>query len=331
MIELSNDVETSNPIYTHQRKIARHVARIELLEDAFERLYSDKPIILPTGSAITKVNVALEAGLPKTAVCDRQKYQQKLISKINFVQAIHVMNEESKGVVEKVRVRNPRQQETLRNLYHALNRLIDDEPLNVPKGSIINQSNVAIEAGYKATKISTRNPLFTEICADIRKAKQEKELHTKGIKAASHVITLSECTTLLRQALGRVESNTTRLLKPNSPITMQNVSIEAGLDKDFLKNHQKAFKSFILKIEDKEIKRQAAEFQDALDRLLLNEPKRLERKGLKISIYSVALEAGYPKNYLKCYKALFANVVNAINEAAEESNNTKIMGIILPI
>lgn len=316
MIELSMNTKQSIRLkYTGKVRASRNTAKMEMLNSAFERLLTNNPIVLPRGSAITKSNVAIEAGLPRSAVNEKQKYQEKLISKINFVRAIDEIREfktESNHPILKPKAKNLKQQDTLKKLYLALNRIIDNKPINIPKDSPITQGNVSLEAGYGASHLTTRNPLFTEICVDIRKAKIEQDFQNNKVKTLANMKTLGGIAAALREALGRLERNTPQIIRKGLPINIQNVSIEAGLDKDFLKTNQVEFKSLISNIEDMEIKRQSEEFIQAIERLNEGEPKRIDYRNIKLDIHVVAVEAGYPKNYLECYKTLFSDVIKLI-------------------
>lgn len=316
MIELCiNPQPTIKLKYMGEVRAAKNAAKLDALNKAFERLFNNNPIVLPRGSAITKANVAIEAGFPRTAVNERQIYQAKLISKINLVREIEEMQgvaPESNGVL-KPKAKTLRQKEILRSLYLALNRIIDNETINIPKGSTISQCNVALEAGFGASHLTTRNPMYAEICADIRKAKVEQEFQKKKDSSVANIHTLSGTTAALRHALGRLETNTPQVIRKGSAINMHNVCIEAGLHKDFLKTNHVNFKSLIQQIEEKEITRQSQDFIQAIERLKEGEPKRLNCRGKKLDIHTVAIEAGYPRNYLECYKSLFSDVISKIS------------------
>lgn len=66
--------------------------------------------------------------------------------------------------------------------YEALNRLIQNRPINVPKGSKINNDTVALEAGRKRGSIKKSRPMFLELIESIKEASEEKSFPERKYK-----------------------------------------------------------------------------------------------------------------------------------------------------
>lgn len=56
--------------------------------------------------------------------------------------------------------------------FEALQRLIDNKPINVPKGSKINNDTVALEAGRKRGSIKKGREMFAELIEAINSANE---------------------------------------------------------------------------------------------------------------------------------------------------------------
>jgi ribulose kinase len=67
---------------------------------------------------------------------------------------------------------------TLEEYYEALNRLIDNNPINVPKNSKINKDTVALEAGRKRGSIKKSREVFLDLIEAIEKASEDKSKST---------------------------------------------------------------------------------------------------------------------------------------------------------
>jgi hypothetical protein len=67
---------------------------------------------------------------------------------------------------------------TLEEYYEALNRLINNNPVNVPKDTKINKDTVALEAGRKRGSIKKSREVFLELIEAIEKASEEKSKST---------------------------------------------------------------------------------------------------------------------------------------------------------
>jgi hypothetical protein len=63
--------------------------------------------------------------------------------------------------------------DTLQEYFNALDRLKTNNPINVPKGSKINNDSVALEAGRKRGSIKKSREIFTELIVAINNASQE--------------------------------------------------------------------------------------------------------------------------------------------------------------
>lgn len=63
----------------------------------------------------------------------------------------------------------------LNDYFEALQRLIDNKPVNVPKGSKINNDTVALEAGRKRGSIKRGRELFSELIEAIDKVNKTKD------------------------------------------------------------------------------------------------------------------------------------------------------------
>jgi hypothetical protein len=67
---------------------------------------------------------------------------------------------------------------TLEEYYEALHRLINNNPVNVPKDTKINKDTVALEAGRKRGSIKKSREVFLELIEAIKKASEEKSKNT---------------------------------------------------------------------------------------------------------------------------------------------------------
>ena len=63
--------------------------------------------------------------------------------------------------------------DTLQEYFEALERLKSNNPINVPKGSKINNDSVALEAGRKRGSIKKSREIFVELIEAINNASQE--------------------------------------------------------------------------------------------------------------------------------------------------------------
>lgn len=63
---------------------------------------------------------------------------------------------------------------TLEDYYEALQRLINNNPINVPKNSKINKDTVALEAGRKRGSIKKSREVFLELIEAIEKTSNDK-------------------------------------------------------------------------------------------------------------------------------------------------------------
>ena len=67
---------------------------------------------------------------------------------------------------------------TLEEYYEAVNRLINNNPVNVPKDTKINKDTVALEAGRKRGSIKKSREVFSELIEAIEKASEDKSKNT---------------------------------------------------------------------------------------------------------------------------------------------------------
>lgn len=70
----------------------------------------------------------------------------------------------------------------LNDYYHALDRLIENNPINVPKNSKINNDTVALEAGRKRGSIKKSRKMFLDLIEKIKNASHNdrtKEIELK--------------------------------------------------------------------------------------------------------------------------------------------------------
>jgi len=67
---------------------------------------------------------------------------------------------------------------TLEEYYDALQRLIENNPVNIPKNSKINKDTVALEAGRKRGSIKKSREVFLELIEAIKKASDDKNKST---------------------------------------------------------------------------------------------------------------------------------------------------------
>lgn len=62
----------------------------------------------------------------------------------------------------------------LKDYFDALERLLDGNPANVPKGSPLTQDSVSLEAGRKKGSIKKSRPIFRELIEAIDRAAQSQ-------------------------------------------------------------------------------------------------------------------------------------------------------------
>lgn len=84
------------------------------------------------------------------------------------------------------------------NLNEALNRLITNTPLRVPKGSKINNDTVALEAGLKRGAVKRSRPELAELLDNIREA-EAKRLGKEYSKKNSKIVMQNEALKLKQQ------------------------------------------------------------------------------------------------------------------------------------
>jgi len=63
--------------------------------------------------------------------------------------------------------------ETIDEYFDALERLKNNTPVQIPKGSKINNDNVSLEAGRKKGTIKKSRPVFGELIEEIKKANEK--------------------------------------------------------------------------------------------------------------------------------------------------------------
>ena len=84
------------------------------------------------------------------------------------------------------------------NLNEALNRLISNTPIRVPKGSKINNDTVALEAGLKRGAVKRSRPELAELLDDIKEA-EAKRLGKEYSKQNSKIVMQNEALKLKQQ------------------------------------------------------------------------------------------------------------------------------------
>ena len=71
---------------------------------------------------------------------------------------------------------------TLEEYFEALNRLINNKPINVPMNSKINKDIVALEAGRKRGSIKKSREVFAELIESIENASKNKNAPQREIE-----------------------------------------------------------------------------------------------------------------------------------------------------
>lgn len=84
------------------------------------------------------------------------------------------------------------------NLNEALNRLITNTSIRVPKGSKINNDTVALEAGLKRGAVKRSRPELAELLDNIREA-EAKRLGKEYSKKNSKIVMQNEALKLKQQ------------------------------------------------------------------------------------------------------------------------------------
>ena len=70
----------------------------------------------------------------------------------------------------------------IEDYYKALDRLISNKPINVEKGTKINNDTVALEAGRKRGTIKKSRPAFDSLIKAIEQAQSEQNLPMEKLK-----------------------------------------------------------------------------------------------------------------------------------------------------
>jgi hypothetical protein len=105
----------------------------------------------------------------------------------------------------------------LLNLNEALNRLVSNTPIRVPKGSKINNDTVALEAGLKRGAVKRSRPELAEFLDNIKEA-EARRLGKEYSKKNSKIVMQHE-TLKLKQLLKQLqEKYDTQLSQINSLI-----------------------------------------------------------------------------------------------------------------
>jgi len=103
------------------------------------------------------------------------------------------------------------------NLNEALNRLIINTPIRVPKGSKINNDTVALEAGLKRGAVKRSRPELAELLDNIKEA-EAKRLGKEYSKKSSKIVMQNETLKLKQQLKQLQEKYDAQLSQINSLI-----------------------------------------------------------------------------------------------------------------
>ncbi|WP_066152488.1 hypothetical protein [Aliarcobacter cryaerophilus] len=71
---------------------------------------------------------------------------------------------------------------TLDDYYKALERLINNKPINVPKNTKINNDTVALEAGRKRGSIKKSREIFSDLLTKINEYSKNNNIEYKELK-----------------------------------------------------------------------------------------------------------------------------------------------------
>ncbi|APW65278.1 hypothetical protein LPB137_05160 [Poseidonibacter parvus] len=119
--------------------------------------------------------------------------------------------------------------ETIDDYFEALERLKNNVPIRIPKGSKINNDNVSLEAGRKKGTIKKSRPVFDELIEEIKKANEKDikpilEAQDKADKYKEKFIHYKklheECLNRELMYLERIDK-LEQLLKTNRPINSE--------------------------------------------------------------------------------------------------------------
>ncbi len=105
----------------------------------------------------------------------------------------------------------------LLNLNEALNRLVSNTPIRVPKDSKINNDTVALEAGLKRGAVKRSRPELAELLDDIKEA-EAKRLGKEYSKKNSKIVMQKETLKLKQQLKELQDKYDTQLSQINSLI-----------------------------------------------------------------------------------------------------------------
>ena len=105
----------------------------------------------------------------------------------------------------------------LLNLNEALNRLVSNTPIRVPKDSKINKDTVALEAGLKRGAVKRSRPELAELLDNIKEA-EAKRLGKEYSKKNSKIVMQHETLKLKQQFKELQEKYDVQLSQINSLI-----------------------------------------------------------------------------------------------------------------
>lgn len=197
-----------------------------LYKDAIQRILNDQPLRIPIGSRITQKSVTREIGFSEGVTSTLRRNYPEIIEMIDQAQE------------QQLKTDNAYTRKTLAPFYHALDRLIRNEPILLPVNSKINIKNVALEAGKAEGAIRQDRINFLPIIDAIQRATD----HNPDRK-------LNQRKEELKSALNRLVSGKPMRVNPNSKITAKSVSEEAGLNGRYICFHRVEFRDLIMEIE----------------------------------------------------------------------------------
>lgn len=114
------------------------------------------------------------------------------------------------------------------NLNEALNRLISNTPIRVPKGSKINNDTVALEAGLKRGAVKRSRPELAELLDNIKEA-EAKRLGKEYSKKNSKIVMQKE-TLKLKQQLKELQEKYDAQLSQINTLIFENHRLKREIE-----------------------------------------------------------------------------------------------------
>lgn len=129
---------------------------------AIARMLKDVPNRVPVGTKISRINVIKECGFTSGVINTLNRSYPEICLKIAQARKIQ-------KTTDNAYTRN-----RVKEYSEALDRLCNDRPIRVPKGSLINQKTVALEAGRSSYRVLNDLNFYTDLNIKIMRARSDQ-------------------------------------------------------------------------------------------------------------------------------------------------------------